>query len=245
MIFNSSPEDKAKQAEFHTPEYVKTQLKVKNTMQADLIKAIDELSEVASSNAERIERLKGALHDCKTEAERQHYQKGITGYENLSDLSNKVSEAYLMFLDVYTYGIYALLTENEWDWRAFARHFYTILYEHPKTVNSQLNDIIRILKSDIDSGYDITSIVDAKKAFSKFIEDNTGFAKQIRVNVDAHFDGDFHERLNLIKNLSYCELLTLYYTYIEKMHIFLSELRPALVALRHSADITFYSTFTR
>ena len=56
MIFNSSPEDKAKQAEFHTPEHVKTQLKVKNTMQTDLIKAIDELSEVTNSNAERVER---------------------------------------------------------------------------------------------------------------------------------------------------------------------------------------------
>lgn len=245
MIFNSSPADKAKQEEFHAPEYVKTQLKVKNTMQADLIKAIDELTEVTSSNAERIEHLKGALPNCKTEAERQHYQKGIIRYGNLSDLANKVSEAYLMFLDVYTYGFYALLTENEWDWRAFARHFYTIIYEHPKTVNSQLNDIIRILKSDIDGSYDITSIINSKKDFSRFIDDHTGFAKRIRVNVDAHFGGDIHERLNLIKNLSYCELLTLYYTYIKKMHVFLSELRPALVTLRRSADITYYSTFIR
>lgn len=245
MEFNSSPEDKVKQAEFHTPEYVQTQLKVKNLMQVDLINAIDELSEVISSNAERIERLKGTLPDCKTEPERQQCQKGIIRYENLSDLANKVSEAYLMFLDVYTYGIYSLLTENEWDWRAFARHFYTILYEHPKTVNTQLNDIIRILKSDIDGGYDLTRIVNAKKGFSRFIDDNNGFAKQIRVNVDAHFDGNYRERLNLIKNLSYCDLFTLYYTYIDKMHVFLSELKPVLVALRRSADNTYYSTFIR
>ena len=55
-----------------------------------------------------------------------------------------------MLLDMYTYGTYCMLANDEWDWRAFARHFYTIIKEHPKTVNSQLNDIVRILRKEIE-----------------------------------------------------------------------------------------------
>lgn len=150
-----------------------------------------------------------------------------------------------MLLDMYTYGTFCMLAADEWDWRAFMRHIYTILYEHPITVNRQLNDIIKILKEELDEDFPISGLVHAKKNFSTFIIENSSFAKQIRVNVDAHFDGDFEERLSLIENLSYSSFIELYYAYTSKMHDFLTELRPALVELRRSADVSFYSMFIR
>ena len=241
MKFKSTPLDTAKRSEFHKPQFEKEQLKVKNLMQADLIKAVDELSEVVVSNGERINSLRELLQGNISEKREDLWRSAIVKYENLSILANKVSEIYLMLLDIYTYGTFCMLARDEWDWRAFARHFYTILNEHPKTVNKQLNEILKILKADIGENYDLSSVVQAKKEFSLFINDNISFAKQIRINVDAHFDGDYKERLDLITDLSYNRVVELYYTYNSKMHGFLKELRPALLRLRKSADISYYS----
>lgn len=241
MKFKSTPVDIAKRSEFHSPQFAKDQLKVKNLMQADLMKAVDKLSEVVVSNGERINSLRELLKDNIFEDKKELWRNAIVKYENLSILANKVSEIYLMLLDIYTYGTFCILAKDEWDWRAFARHLYTILNEHPKTVNKQLNDILQILKADVDVDYDLSSIVQAKKEFSSFINDNISFAKQIRINVDAHFDGDLSKRLNLITELSYSRVVELYYAYSSKMHAFLQELRPALVRLRHSADVSYYS----
>ncbi|WP_027455995.1 hypothetical protein [Xylanibacter brevis] len=241
MKFKTTPLDTAKRIEFHKPQFVKAQLKVKNLMQADLIKAVDELSEVVVSNDERINSLRELLKGNISEAKKELYNNAIVKYENLSVLADKVSEIYLMLLDIYTYGTYCMLAKDEWDWRAFARHLYTILNEHPKTVNKQLNDILQILKADVDETYDLSRVVQAKKEFSSFINDNLSFAKQIRINVDAHFDGGFTKRLNLIIDLSYSKVVELYYAYNSKMHAFLQELRPALLRLRQSADNSCYS----
>ena len=241
MEFYTSLKEEAKRSEFHTPEFVKKQIQVKNLMQADLITAIDELINIVDSNNERIKHLQDSLNGDIENKKRQLYKDGIVKYENLSVLAQKVSEIYLMLLDVYTYGTYSILLENEWDWRAFARHLYTMLYEHSKTVNKQLNDIMRIVKTDIEQSYNLTRLKNAKKEFSSFIAENSDFAKQIRVNVDAHFDGDFLERLNLIKNLSYCDVVDLFHLYNSKMHTFLLELRPALEKVRLSADISYHT----
>ena len=239
MQFNSSEEDKNKWKEFHLSEFVHKQVQLKSMMQADLIKAIDELNEVVVSNERRIEWLNQSFKTTSSEDRQQQCKQGIEKYKNLSILANKVSEIYLMLLDIYTYGTYCMLAEDEWDWRAFARHLCTILYEHPSTVNKQLNDIIKILKADLENVYDITSLVQAKKDFSSFINEKSAFAKRIRINVDAHFDGDFEKRLSLIKDLSYSEFIELYYNYLNTMHNFLSKLKPALQALRRTADITY------
>lgn len=241
MEFKSTPLDKAKFIEFHTPQYTRTQLRVKNMVQTDLIKAIDELTEVVDSNTKRIKQLQERLENNMSEENKQLYETGIEKYTDLSILANKVSEIYLMQLDIYTYGTYFILAKDEWDWRAFARHFYTILKEHPNTVNKQLNFIIKILQKGIDVDYDLSSLIRAKRDFSSFIDGNVKFANQIRVNVDAHFDGNFDERIKLITNLSYYSVIELYCAYNSKMHEFLKELKPALVRFRYSADSTYHS----
>lgn len=241
MEFNSSLLDKQKRNEFHTKEFIQCQMKVKNIAHADLIKALDELAEVANQNAGRINKLDEIISEVISDEFMKLYQEAKTRYENLSVLAIKISEIYLMVLDIYTYGTYGMLANSEWDWRAFARHFYTMLFEHIKTINTYLNTIIKILKQGIDDVYDVETVNQVKKDFSSFINHNSEYAKHIRVNVDAHFDGDYIERLDLIKSLSYSDFIALYFEYISKMEAFLKALKPALEKLRLSADVSYHT----
>ena len=240
MEFNSSLLDKQKWAEFHTPAFAAQQLQIKKMMQEGLIKATDELIKLIDSNAERIKQLQAQLTEDLPTDRTQILRDGIVKYENLTVLTNKVCEIYLMLLDVNTYGTFCLLAQDEWDWRAFARHVYTIVYEHKTTVNKQINDIMRILQTGVGEHYDLTNILKTKKNYSKYINEISGFAKQIRVNVDAHFDGSFTERLEIIKGISYNKVLELFFTYNSKVQAFLHELKPALDNFRITID-TVYS----
>lgn len=241
MEFKATPIDIEKNREFHEPQFVKNQLQIKQMSQADLIKALDELTETVGLNAERIRRLNDAINSNLPEEKKLLCQKGIDVYDKLSVLTNKVSEIYVVLLDIYTYGIFCMLARDEWDWRAFARHIYTILYEHPRTVNKQLNEIVRILQLIISETYDLSRLILAKKEFTKLINEILPTAKQIRIKTDAHYDTDFTERLSIIQNLEYYNVIMLFYSYIEKMHHFLKELRPALVRFRRIADVAYHS----
>lgn len=244
MEFNHSYQDEQKRIEFHSLDAIQNQIRVKRMTQTEIIKAIDELTEVIEANIQRINQLRVYKIKFTSDYENLLLKRGIVKYEKLSQLSKIVCEIYLMLLDIYTYSTYCLIADDEWDWRAFARHIYTILYEHTKTVNKNLNDIIKILQDGLDKDIDLSSIVDAKKDFSFFIRKNSDFAKEIRVNVDAHFQGDYLKRLDLIKNLSYSSFVKIYYDYISKMQKFLFELRPALLKFRRSADSIYYSLLT-
>lgn len=241
MEFKYSPLDNLKREEFHRKDFLQAQLRVKNLAQSDLIKALDELSMVKEENEVRINRLSELSYNGVSQEYKSVYQEAITKYIDISVLSLKISEIYLMVLDIYTYGTYSLLADNEWDWRAFARHFYTMLFEHKKTVNTYLNTIFKILKTEIGSVYDLEMINQTKKAFATFINENSAFAKQIRVNVDAHFDGDLQNHLELICSLSYSNFITLYFEYISKTQEFLKALKPALIQLRRSADASYHA----
>lgn len=240
MDFNSSFFDDTKRTELHTTSVVKQQLQIKNAAQADLIKALDELAVTVDSNADRIRQLKETLNDDIVEDRKQLIADAISKYESLSDLTKRISEIYVMLLDIYTYGTYCMLAKDEWDWRAFARHIYTLICEHPKSVNTHLNIIIKTLQTHLGERFDLTSLFEAKKDFSQFINDNIGTAKEIRVKADAHFDTIFTERLRLIQNLSYSAVIELYTQYISKMHGFLRDLKPALVHLRSYTDISYH-----
>lgn len=244
MDFNYSHLDEVKRAELHTTNVVKQQLQIRNAAQGDLIKALDELTVTVDSNADRIRKLKKILNDGILEDRKELIADSIVKYESLSDLTKRISEIYVILLDIYTYGTYCMLAKDEWDWRAFARHIYTLISEHPKSVNTHLNIIIKTLQSRLGERYDYTSLVESKKDFSQFINDNIGTAKEIRVKADAHFDTIFTERLKLIQNLSYSEVIELYTQYISKMHAFLKDLKPALVHLRTYTDVSYYVLMT-
>lgn len=239
MEFKSSLLDKQKWAEFHSPEYVSKQIQVKRMIQEGLIKALDELTDLISSNEEKVRQLQEKCNHNLCEDESQIIREAIAKYENLTILTNKVCEIYLVLLDINTYGTCCLIADDEWEWRAFARHIYTIIYEHTESVNTHINGIIRILQVGISESYDLTNLLKVKKEYSKYINETSGIAKQIRIKTDAHFDCAFAERLSLIKGLSYSSVLELYYTYTSKMQAFLHELKPALDNFRITVDTVY------
>lgn len=240
MKFNRSSIDEQLWQEYHAPANAGKQKWVKGLLQEAYLKALDELTITIEENGRRISHIQDELNEKKSEEEKLHYRNGIVKYEKLSVLTKKVCEIYLIMLDVNTYGTYAILAENEWDWRAFARHFYTVLYEHSNSVNKSINEVLKNIKSNIEEGYNLTSLIEAKKEYSAFIADISRFAKQIRINVDAHFDGDYIEHLRLINDLSYSSFVGVFYTYNRRMQTLLHELRPALDNIRISAD-SFYN----
>lgn len=244
MKFNRSLIDEQLWNEHHNPANANKQKWVKGLLQEAYLKALDELTFTIEENTRRVTHIQNVLNDIISEEEKQHYRNGIVKYENLSVLTKKVCEIYLIMLDVNTYGTYGIIAEDEWEWRTFARHFYTVLYEHSNSVNKSINEILRIIKSSIEKGYDLTSLIEAKKEYSTFITDNSSFAKQIRVNVDAHFDGDYIEHMGLIRELSYSGFAGLFHAYNNKMQAFLHELKPALDNIRLSADSS-YDKFCR
>ena len=245
MKFNRSSIDEQLWQEFHAPAYADKQKWVKGLLQEAYLKALDELTITIEENVSRIKRIQTLLNDNISEDDKLLCRNGITKYEKLSVLTKKVCEIYLIMLDVNTYGTYGIIAEDEWEWRTFARHFYTVLYEHSNSVNKSINEILKILKSSIEEGYDLTRLIEAKKDYSAFITDNSEFAKQIRVNVDAHFDGDYIEHLGLITELSYSGFVGLFQAYYSRMQTFLHELKPALDNIRISADSSYvrFSSF--
>ncbi len=239
MKFNRSSIDEQLWQEFHAPAYADNQKCVKGLLQKAYLKALDELTITIDENVRRIKQIQNLLNENISEEEKLHYRNGIAKYENLSILTKKVCEIYLIMLDVNTYGTYGIIAEDEWEWRTFARHFYTVLYEHSNSVNKSINEILRIIKSNIEEGYDLTSLIEAKKEYSAFITDNSEYAKRIRINVDAHFDGDYIDHLGLITELSYSGFVGLFQAYYNKMQTFLHELKPALDNIRISADSSY------
>lgn len=239
MKFNRSSIDEQLWQEYHNPANANKQKWVKGLLQEAYLKALDELTITIEENASRIKRIKSLINDSISEDDKLHYRNGIAKYENLSVLTKKVCEIYLIMLDVNTYGTYGIIAEDEWEWRTFARHFYTVLYEHSNSVNKSINEILRIIKSNIEEGYDLKSLIEAKKEYSAFITDNSEYAKRIRINVDAHFDGDYIDHLGLITELSYSGFVGLFYAYNSKMQAFLHELRPTLDRIRISADSSY------
>lgn len=239
MKFNRSSVDEQLWQEYHNPANANKQKWVKGLLQEVYLKALDELTITIEENASRIKRIKSLINDSISEDDKLHYRNGIAKYENLSILTKKVCEIYLIILDVNTYGTYGIIAEDEWEWRTFARHFYTVLYEHSNSVNKNINEILRIIKSNIEEGYDLTRLIEAKKEYSAFITDNSEYAKRIRINVDAHFDGDYIDHLGLITELSYSGFVGLFQAYYNKMQTFLHELKTALDNIRISTDFLY------
>ena len=172
----------------------------------------------------------------------------IKALDELAEVSDQNTERINKLNEIISHGVSAefvklyqeAITKYE-NLSVLALHFYTMLFEHISTVNSYLNIIIKILKQGIGDVYDVETVDQAKKDFSSFIENNSKFAKQIRVNVDAHFDGDYKEHLGLIRSLSYSDFIALYIEYISKMDAFLKALKPAIERLRLTADASYHT----
>lgn len=148
----------------------------------------------------------------------------IHKFEVETKILKAMANFYLVLLDINTYAYQCFTAKNDWGWRVFARHIFTLVYEHKDAVNPLLNDFINYSKEVCGTQYDFSKLKTEKKAFTKLTKDVASYAKMIRVNVDAHFRGDFEDRLRIIENMSYFEVVQLVYNYWVKVAALQQEL---------------------
>jgi len=140
-----------------------------------------------------------------------------------------LGDFFLIQMDVNTYTNQILTADNEWEWRVYARHFYTILYEHQNSVNCLLNDILnQALDVFGKDSVQYQNLKSEKKSFVKFINNNSEYAKSIRVTTDAHYDGIFVDRKKKIEEMSYSKVVTLINNYLIKSTLLIHTIHPLI-----------------
>lgn len=238
MKLKNSDLDKNQWDEFHSEKSILGLSSLKASMHDALVFTLDEYSGLFEKSKETIARLvehksnKNIPQSIKDTIDRL-----IRKIESEIEISTRIANFYLVLLDINTYAYNCFLAKDDWEWRVFARHIYTVLYEHQNSINILLNDVIRIMKEEAEAGngFDIKPLFAAKKAFVKVIDDILDYAKTIRLNVDAHFKGNYEDRLKLIEEMSYHEVVRVLYDYWVKTAELLHEATPILAYIQNDA----------
>lgn len=236
MKLRSSVQDKNQWDEFHSEKSIQGLSSLKESMRNALISTLDEFTGLFENRSETIT----LLEEHKTNKNLPQNLKDtidnlILKIHSEIEVTKRLANFYLVLLDINTYAYYCFLSKDDWEWRVFARHIYTVLYEHRNSINILLNDVIRIVKENEWYGFDIKPFVVAKKAYVKVVEDISDYAKDIRLNVDAHFKGSYEVRLKLIEEMSYYEVVRVLYDYWVKTTELLHETRPILAFIKDDA----------
>lgn len=212
----------------------------------------EEADKILLNNSNLLERdLEQNVDGCYLSIER--VQSGISKFELwctsgkypqsiVEELKNAISQAkayicftellgdfFLIQMDVNTYSKQILVANNEWEWRVYARHFYTILYEHKNSVNRMLNEILsQALDVFGKESALYQNLKSEKKSFVKLINDNSEYAKCIRVTTDAHYDGIFVDRKKKIESMSYSKVVSLINNYLIKSASLIHTILPLI-----------------
>lgn len=238
MNYEVSELDREQWEAFHTPEARASFKEMFVTMHGELEKMLDYLTDTLRNNRRWVSELDDILKTrmcypmfvldevAATKARFEHEIKTIDGYANF----------FLVMMDLCTYSNYMFLSQSEWEWRIFARHIYTIFYEHPKAVNTVLNGIFKTAEECLPVDYDYSQANTAKKDFTKWIDSLSAYAVKIRINVDAHFKGDYETRRLLIERMSYYEISKAMYTYWQKSDALFKQLVPIVTGIQYRID---------
>lgn len=237
MDLKNTVQDKAQWTEFHTRKSTRDLSSMKKEMHETLVSSIDAFLETLNSDKEQITLLtdylsKNGMSQSLLESIDLSLQKSHAEV----DVTKKLANFYLLLLDINTYEYSCLLAKDDWEWRVFARHIFTIIYEHKDAINPLLNDIFRTLKNELGAQYNLSGLIKSKKEFVKVINDVAEYAKSIRVNTDAHFDKDFEKRLKLIEDMSYVTVVILLKEYWIKTSTLLQEIKTAMYDLRNDVS---------
>lgn len=186
-----------------------------------------ELERCVDSCNQSIERVKTDIVKFQNWCESGKYPQNI-----VKEMKNAIDKAtsyihftemlgnyYLIQMDVNTYSNLVIVADGEWEWRAYARHFFTILYEHKDSVFRFLNIFLTQSKESFGENSDeYCQLKKEKKEFVSTINSNSDYAKEIRVIADAHYDEktSFSERKSLIESMSYAEVISLINDYLVK-----------------------------
>lgn len=138
---------------------------------------------------------------------------------------------YLIQMDVNTYTNLVIIASDEWEWRTYARHFFTILYEHKDSVFRFLNFFLNRSKETFGANSnEYCQLKIEKKKFVSIINENSDYAKEIRVISDAHYDNKtgFVERKSLIESISYAKVISLINNYLLQSALLMKSLQALI-----------------
>ena len=234
MKLNNSDLDKKQWDEFHSEETIHRLSSLKESMFETLVSTLDDYSGIIEGRNKIIVRLEEyKSNEYPQQGIKDMIDMSISKIKSLTEISTRFANFDLVLLDINTYAYNCFLAKDDWEWRVFARHIYTVLYEHQNSINILLNDVIRIMKEEAKDGFDMKPFIDARKAFVKVIKDISDYAKVIRLNVDAHFDGSYEERLKLIEDMSFYDVVKLLSEYWMKTLDLLREARLVLIYIQN------------
>lgn len=235
MKLKNSAQDKNQWDEFHSEKSIHGLSSLKKTMHDALVSSLDEYTGIFDKGNETIARLNVHKSNINIPQDiKDSIDNSIRKIQSEIEVSKKIANFYLVLLDINTYAYNCFLAKDDWEWRVFARHIYTVLYEHQNSINILLNEVIQIAR-EYANGFDMKPLVVAKKDFVKVIKDISDYAKTIRLNVDAHFDGSYEERLELIEEMSYYKVVKVLYDYWGKTTELLHEITPVLAFINNDA----------
>lgn len=203
-----------------------------NSKQLGLV--LDNNVESCQRSIERVQSYINQFEDCCANGKYpkpivDEFEKAIIQAKTYISFTELLGNFFLIQMDVNTYSNHVLNADNEWEWRVFARHFYTIVYEHRNSVNHMLNDILnQALTVFGNDSTNYLNLKSEKKSFVKFINENSEYAKSIRVTTDAHFDGLFVDRKKIIELMSYSKVVTLINNYLKKTTLLIHAIQPLI-----------------
>ena len=237
MDLKNTAQDKSQWDAFHTRKAVRKLTSMKETMHETLVSSIDVFLETLDRDKEEMTHMTELLS-------KNGLSQNIIGLIHLLqrkfqaeiDVTKKLANFYLLLMDVNTYEYNCLLAKDDWEWRVFARHIFTIIYEHKDAINPLLNDIVRTLKDELGEQYDLSGLNKSKKEFVKVTGDVAKYAQSIRVNTDAHFDKEFEKRLKIIEEMSYVTVVKLLQDYWEKTSALLHEIKTTTLDLQNDVS---------
>lgn len=234
MKLNNTDQDKKQWEAFHSEDSLKVLSSLKLKMQEELVSTIDELIGTSEINKKNIVHLSDCKsHDNLPQSIKKTIDDAVQKLKIENEVVKRLANFYLVLLDINTYAYNCFLSEDDWEWRAFARHIFTVLYEHRNSINPLLNNVIKTMKESLGTGVSLTAFIKAKKDFVKVIDSIADYAQTIRVNVDAHFDGDFEKRIRIIEGMSYFEIVKLLNVYWTKTAALIHEMPPIILALQN------------
>lgn len=153
--------------------------------------------------------------------------------EGLIEFYRNYARVILIELDVITAFKYLRLSENDWDYRFFARRLYTLMHEtkiylekHVKR-NAVLNDLRKVGDSKL---YD--NVNDARDRLLEFFKNHDGSFYEVRNAGEAHKDADIYRQFRAIEDLSVKESYGLISSFFDSFNEYLN----ALVLFHGSLD---------
>lgn len=241
MKLKNSIQDISQWNEYHSIKSTNGLIAMKQMMHDGLVSAIDSFEEIIEQNRAYEARLKEYLtRSGLSEGGIEAINVSIHKFQLETKITSDFANFYLVLLDINTYAYNIFLAKDDWEWRVFARHIFTVLYEHKNSISPLINGFIKNVKEEFGTQYDFNPLINAKKELVKVIEEISEYAKTIRVNVDAHFDGDFEERLRLIEEMSYSSIVRILYNYWSKASAFLHEVTPIVYELQKDVKASLH-----